>query len=129
MTQGGENRGLNRNLQNTGTLGRFARFLAYKAELVGKKVIEISENNTTKECCVCGRKEDRPLHERTVRCDCGNVMDRDKNSAVDLLNRFLSQERPVDEQSSFWEDFLRQTGSRYAYEPTLKYSQETTCES
>ncbi len=64
-------------LQNTGTIGRFARFLTYKAK--GKKVIEISEANTTKECCIGGKKEDRPLYGRNINCDCGN---RDKNSAV-----------------------------------------------
>ena len=35
--------GLNRATQNTGTLSRFARFLTYKAQLVGKRVIEIDE--------------------------------------------------------------------------------------
>ncbi|GAH24743.1 unnamed protein product, partial [marine sediment metagenome] len=39
-------RGLNRAIQNTGTLGRFVRFLTYKAELIGKRVIEINERDT-----------------------------------------------------------------------------------
>ncbi|OKY77562.1 MAG: IS605 OrfB-like transposable element containing RNAse H-like and Zn finger domain [Candidatus Methanohalarchaeum thermophilum] len=101
--------GLNRSLQNTGTIGRFVRFLTYKAKLVGKKVIEINEANTTKRCCVCGKKQEIPLHERTYKCDCGNEIDRDRNSAVNIMYRFLSQERSVDEQSSFMEGFLRQT--------------------
>ncbi|MEA1905294.1 MAG: transposase [Candidatus Hadarchaeota archaeon] len=94
--ENGNARGLNHSLQNTGMIGRFARFLTYKAELVGKKVIEIGEEDTTKECCVCGKKENRPLYERRIKCDCGNAMDRDRNSAVNILKRFLSRERPAD---------------------------------
>ncbi len=102
-------KGLNRSLQNTGTISRFVGFLTYKAKLEGKRVIEISEVNTTKMCCVCRKKEDRPLQERTIKCDCGNEIDRDKNSAVNIMERFLSQECSVEEQSSFMEDFLRHT--------------------
>ncbi|OKY78474.1 MAG: IS605 OrfB-like transposable element containing RNAse H-like and Zn finger domain [Candidatus Methanohalarchaeum thermophilum] len=126
MAQNNKNvEGLNRSLQNTGTIGRFVRFLIYKAELVGKKVIEINEANTTKKCCVCGKKQDMPLHKRTYKCDCGNEIDRDKNSAINIMNRFLSQERSVNEQSSFMEDFLRQTGLEYANQQMSKHSQET----
>ncbi|PTD93970.1 hypothetical protein C9439_04525 [archaeon SCG-AAA382B04] len=94
-------------------------------ELVGKKVIEINEANTTKRCCVCGKKQEMPLHKRTYKCDCGNEIDRDKNSAVNIMNRFLSQKRSVNEQSSFMEDFLRQTGLEYANQQMPKHSQET----
>ncbi len=126
MAQEGGNKGLNRSLQNTGTVGRFAKFLTYKSEMIGKKVIEISEKNTTKECCICGKKENRSLYERTINCDCGNNMDRDKNSAVNIMNRFLSQERSVDEQSLFVRGLLRQTGSEYAHKPMSEHSQEAT---
>ncbi|KXB01370.1 hypothetical protein AKJ41_01810 [candidate division MSBL1 archaeon SCGC-AAA259O05] len=122
--ENGNAKGLNRSLQNTGMMGRFVRFLTYKAKLVGKKVIEISEEGTTKECCICGEKEDRSLHERIIRCDCGNVMDRDLNSAINIMKRFLSQERSVDELSSFMNGILRQTGLGYAHKPTPKHSQE-----
>lgn len=130
MAEGGENKRLNWGLQNTGMIGRFARFLTYKAELVGKKVIEISEEDTTKECCICGKKEDRPLYERNIKCDCGNAMDRDRNSAVNMLKRFLSRERPVDGLSILTGmGMLRQTGSGYAHQPTPEYSQEAPRES
>ena len=32
-----------------------------------------------------------PLWERQYICDCGNNMDRDRNSAINILVRFLSQ--------------------------------------
>jgi len=79
-------KGLHRSIHNTGNIFRFVRFLTYKAELVGKRIIEINERGTTKECCVCGKKQDMPLHKRIYECDCGNGIDRDKNSAVNILN-------------------------------------------
>ena len=61
---------INRATQGTGYLGRFAGFLTYKAERVGKKVIEISERNTTKTCCVCGMERDMPIWKRIMECEC-----------------------------------------------------------
>ena len=85
------NRGMNRSTQGTGYLARFTGFLTYKAERIGKKVIEISERNTTKACCQCGKLHDMPTWKRVMNCDCGNVLDRDRNSAVNIMARFLSQ--------------------------------------
>lgn len=82
--------GLNRSVQNNGFLGRFVRFLTYKAELAGKKVIEIDEAYTSKRCYVCGREYRMPLWVRVMDCDCGNVIDRDRNSSVSIMVRFLS---------------------------------------
>jgi putative transposase len=94
------NKTLNHSLQNTGSMGRFARFLTYKAEIAGKRVIEIDESFTTKTCCNCGRVKNIRLSERTIHCDCGTVIDRDKNSAANIMLRFLSQEPLVDGESS-----------------------------
>jgi len=92
---------LHRSVHNSGVIGRFARFLTYKAERVGKKVIRISERRTTKRCCYCGKKEQRKLYERTIKCEnCGLTIDRDINASVNIMQRFLailslSQERPL----------------------------------
>ena len=83
--------GLNRSVHNNGFLGRFVRFLTYKAELAGKKVIEIDEGYTSKRCYVCSKMYDMPLWVRVMECDCGNVIDRDRNSSVGIMVRFLSQ--------------------------------------
>lgn len=83
--------GLNRSVQGGGYLGRFVRFLAYKAELAGKKVIEIDESYTSRECYACGKLHDMPLWVRVMSCDCGNVIERDRNSSVSIMVRFLSQ--------------------------------------
>jgi len=84
-------RGLHVSMHNTGNISRFVGFLTYKAKLVGKRVIEINERDTTKMCCCCGKKHDMPLWKRTMKCDCGNVMDRDENSSVNIMARYLSQ--------------------------------------
>ncbi len=81
---------LHRSMQNSGSLSRFAGFLTYKAEKVGKKVIRISERDTTKLCSYCMAKENRALSERTISCDCGLVMDRDTSSAGTQMQRFLA---------------------------------------
>jgi len=96
-------RSLNRAIQNTGTLGRFVQFLTYKAERVGKRVIRISERNTSKMCCVCGKIHDISLSDREMDCDCGNFIDRDKNSCVNMMKRFLSQNA----KWTGYEEFLR----------------------
>jgi len=79
-----------RSMQNSGSIARFARFLAYKAKKVGKKVIRISERDSSKRCSYCMMKENRKLSERTIICDCGLVIDRDINSAGIQMQRFLA---------------------------------------
>lgn len=91
-------KGLHKSMHNTGNISRFVRFLTYKAKIAGKRVIEINERGTTKTCCVCGKKQNMPLYKRIYRCDCGNAIDRDKNSAVNIMKRFLSQKRFVNKQ-------------------------------
>ena len=102
-------KGLHKSLQNTGTISRFTRFLTYKAELIGKRVIEISEIDTTKTCCVCGNKKDMPLGQRRYVCDCGNDIDRDENSSVNIMLRYLSTNGLW---TAYWQfvSNLRQTG-------------------
>ena len=114
------NRGMNRSTQGTGYLARFTGFLTYKAERIGKKVIEISERNTTKACCQCGKLHDMPTWKRVMNCDCGNVLDRDRNSAVNIMTRFLSQNAMCTGYQQFV-DNLR-TGSGIIVSP--EYSQE-----
>lgn len=83
------NKTLNHSLQNTGSLGRFAQFLTYKAEKLGKRVIRIDERGTSQKCCICEHRRKRRLYERTITCDCGNSLDRDVNSAINIMERFI----------------------------------------
>jgi len=83
------NKTLNHSIHNTGSLGRFSEFLTYKANLVGKRVIRTDESFTSQDCCMCGKRVKRKLYERIINCDCGNHMDRDLNSAVNIMLNFL----------------------------------------
>ena len=95
------NKTLNHSMQNTGTLGRFTQFLTYKAEKVGKRVIRIDERGTSRTCCVCGVQKKRALSERKIVCDCGNVLDRDINAAINIMERFVRNKREYVEKNSF----------------------------
>lgn len=86
-----KNKSLNRATQNTGYLTRFTEFLTYKAEFAGKKVIRIDERNTSKTCYNCGKIHNMKLNNRNMLCECGNNFDRDKNSSINIMLRFLSQ--------------------------------------
>jgi len=112
---------LNRSTQNNGYLSQFVGFLTYKAALIGKKVIEIDERYTSKKCYVCGMKHDMPILKRTMECDCGNMIDRDRNSAIFIMLRFLSQ-------NAMWTGYqqfvgnLRQTGLMMPKQAPSAYS-------
>ncbi len=81
----------NRLVYNDWGLYGFVQMLTYKCLHVGKELYIISERDTTKTCHVCKRKKDMPLWIRTYRCEnCGLVMDRDDNSAVNIYERFLA---------------------------------------
>ena len=127
---------LNYSLQNTGHISRFVQFLTYKAEKIGKKVVKIDEKNTTKTCCVCGSKKDRKLSERTIQCNCGNQMDRDLNSAINIMSKFLHEKNllhqsSVNEESflHMWKGFLRHTANGKTKVPSRgsSDSQEAPC--
>jgi putative transposase len=85
------NKYLNRAVYNDWCLYTFIQMLKYKCQRHGKELQILDERNTTKMCSGCGNMQDMPLHKRTYRCtQCGLVMDRDKNSAVNILNRYFN---------------------------------------
>jgi putative transposase len=99
---------LNRSTQNQGYISRFVRFLTYKAEKIGKRVIEISEKNTTKRCYACGKLHDMPISKRIMKCDCGNIIDRDRNSAVNIMIDFLLKYNLMDGLRRFMNSLNRE---------------------
>jgi putative transposase len=93
--EGKKRRIRNRMVYNDWGLYSFVQMLAYKCLLYGKELYSISERNTTKQCHVCKCLQDMPLWKRTYRCaNCGLVMDRDENSAVNIFQRFLARLGP-----------------------------------
>jgi len=87
----------NRMVYNDWGLYSFVQMLEYKCVRFGKELSIISERDTTKMCHACKHKQDMPLWKRTYRCsneNCGLVMDRDENSAVNIRERFLARLGP-----------------------------------
>ncbi len=64
---------------------QFLQQLKYKCEYAAKRFLEAGEwFPSTKKCSQCGKKNDIGLSERVYRCDCGLVIHRDDNSALNL---------------------------------------------
>jgi putative transposase len=85
----------NRMVYNDWGLYSFVQMLAYKCLRFGKDLFVIDERDTTRTCHVCKCKHDMPLWQRTYRCaNCGLVMDRDENSAVNIYQRFVARRGP-----------------------------------
>jgi len=90
-----KNKRLHRAVFNDWGLYRFVQMLDYKCLHAGKSLQRIDERYTSKDCSACGSRQDMPLWKRTYRCGtCGLVMDRDENSAVNILQRFLARLGP-----------------------------------
>ena len=114
------NKTLNHSMQNTGSLGRFVQFLTYKAQKIGKRVIRIDESYTTQTCAKCGKRVKRPLSERDIICDCGHRMDRDLNSAINIMVKFLQSADLSHQPSLKEESFLRKwNGFSATYSPKI----------
>ena len=87
----------NRLVYNDWGLSAFVQMLAYKCVGSGKELVTIDERDTSKTCSRCGHKQPMPLWKRTYRCantECRLVMDRDENSAVNILKRYLARLGP-----------------------------------
>jgi putative transposase len=85
----------NRMVYNDWGLYSFVQMLVYKCLRFGKELHIIDERDTTRTCHVCKHQKDMPLWVRTYRCaNCGLVMDRDENSALNIYQRFLAWLRP-----------------------------------
>ena len=88
---------LNRAVFNDWGLYTFVQMLTYKCTLYGKELVLLDERDTSKTCSGCGYKQAMPLWKRTYRCpneDCRLEMDRDENSAVNILKRSLARLGP-----------------------------------
>lgn len=69
--------------------------VTYKCQLYGKELVILDERNTSKMCSGCEHLQDMPLWKRTYKCtECGLVMDRDENRAINILMRYLARLGP-----------------------------------
>ncbi|SMO91895.1 RNA-guided endonuclease InsQ/TnpB family protein [Melghirimyces algeriensis] len=67
--------------------GMLIQFTTYKAEWAGKSVELVDPRNTSQACSKCGQIVKKTLKERTHRCSCGYVADRDVNAAKNILQK------------------------------------------
>lgn len=96
------NKSLNRAVYNEWGLYTFTHMLSYKCDLYGKELHFLDERNTSKMCSGCGNLQAMPLWKRTYCCvECGLVMDRDENSAHNILTRFLAGQPPHAHESEY----------------------------
>lgn len=73
--------------------GKFLQMLRYKAASAGCEVAKIDPRNTTKTCSKCDNVQKMHLWNRVYRCrNCGVLMDRDYNSAINILHKYLGME-------------------------------------
>jgi putative transposase len=65
----------------------FVAVLTHKVAKTGGEVKQVSPNYTSQICSACGRNVPKTLAARVHRCECGLVMDRDQNAALNILER------------------------------------------
>lgn len=66
--------------------GMFAAYLTYKLQELGKQLVKIDKwFPSSKTCSCCGAiKQSLSLSDRTYICDCGAILDRDINAAINI---------------------------------------------
>ena len=71
--------------------GMFTAMLGYKLAEQGKQLVKIDKwFPSSKMCSACGKvKKELCLTERVYACDCGHVMDRDVNAAINIRSEAL----------------------------------------
>lgn len=70
--------------------GMFLNFLSYKLHDRSKYFIKVDNWYPSSQICsLCGAKKKMELKERTYICDCGNIMDRDLNAAINIKEEGL----------------------------------------
>lgn len=65
--------------------GMFVNATWHKAEEAGSKVVLVNPNGTSQTCSRCGSTVKKDLSERMHWCECGLVMGRDLNAAINIL--------------------------------------------
>jgi putative transposase len=82
-------RGLRKSIMDV-AWSQFVSMTIGKAEEAGRSVILVNSCNTSKMCSQCGFLVEKELSERVHTCpQCGLVMDRDRNAALNILQRGL----------------------------------------
>ena len=85
----GRSRGMRKSIMDV-AWSQFIGMTVAKAAEAGRRVILVNPRNTSKLCSRCGTLVPKPLGQRTHTCpECGLVLDRDVNAALNILQRGL----------------------------------------
>ena len=68
----------------------FRLWLEYFSKVFSRKLIAVNPAYTFQECSACGEKVKKTLSTRTHICNCGCVLDRDENAAINILAKALN---------------------------------------
>ena len=71
---------------------QFRLWIEHFAKKFGKVAVAVPPYNTSQECCLCNKKVHKDLRERIHTCDCGLVLHRDINAAINILLKAKSRE-------------------------------------
>lgn len=77
-------KGLNRSMRDVAWF-QFFNILRFKAAEAGREVIKVPAKNTSQLCSKCGQLVEKDLSVRVHKCPCGLEIDRDWNSALNIL--------------------------------------------
>jgi putative transposase len=69
---------------------QFRVWLEYFGKIFGRATVAVNPAYTSQECSSCGIIVKKSLSTRTHVCQCGCVLDRDENAAINILNKGLS---------------------------------------
>jgi putative transposase len=69
---------------------QFRVWLEYFGKVFGRATVAVNPAYTSQECSSCGAIVKKSLSTRTHVCQCGCVLDRDENAAINILNKGLS---------------------------------------
>ncbi|QDZ40801.1 transposase [Euhalothece natronophila Z-M001] len=75
---------------NDAAWSSFRRWLEYFGNKYGKVTIAVPPHYTSQKCSNCGQIVKKSLSERTHRCQCGVVLCRDQNAAINILRKGLA---------------------------------------
>ncbi|KAB8145730.1 IS200/IS605 family element transposase accessory protein TnpB [Chloroflexia bacterium SDU3-3] len=85
----GRSRGMRKSILDV-AWSQFISMTVAKAEEAGRRVVLVNPRNTSKRCSSCGELVQKALRDRTHTCpQCGLVMGRDHNAALNILHRGL----------------------------------------
>ena len=88
----GLSRGILSKQMNDIAIGNFFQKLKSKAESADKRVVETAAAYTSQDCSRCGNRVKKDLSVRVHHClQCGLVLDRDINAAINIKNNALGQ--------------------------------------